>query len=376
MVYFPIEDNQQNKEPWLAVSLSWLVPGCGQFYLKKYVRGIIFIMLIGLFHVFWLASLVSVECSIILTIAIGFCGFTILPVFACVDAFKITKKINTEKFEKERALSKDPWIAVFISLLLPGLGHAYIRKGGFLVLYIFIFLVLHISSMRILSLLAIYVIIALFLFRALVCIHAYAASPVHRERKKNAIIIFAVLLVFVQCLSRLLIPWLNTKYLVEFCNPTIGQSMSPTIKDGDRIIVNKRAYDWDKPGIGDIVTVAVYKNENEFCKRIVAVGGETVEVKDGQVYVNSKKRSFKTSEDFGNDPNEANQITDGVEKNGSYPVFGAGKPYRVPEGCYFVLGDNIQSGLDSRFYGAFPIDKIIGKVVKIYWPLHRIGSLY
>lgn len=365
------------KEPWLAVSLSWLVPGCGQFYLRSYVRGIIFIMLIGLFHVFWLASLVSTECSIILTIAVVFCDLTVLPVFACVDAFKTAKRINTEKFETERASSKDPWLTVFLSLLLAGLGHAYIRKGGFLVLYIFIFLVLRILSMRILSLLAIYVIIAaLFLFRVLVCIHAYAASPVHRERKKNAIIIFAVFLVLVQCLSGILIPWLDTKYLIQISSPSMGSSMSPTIKEGDKTITSKLAYIWGNPEIGDIVLITVPEYKDPWCKRVVAVGGETVQVKDGQIYVNGKKRSFKIPRDLSKDSYQSNQITDDTEIDDSYMEFGTDKPYLVPEGCYFVLGDNIQNSVDSRYYGAFSKDSIIGKVVRIYWPLRRIGTLY
>jgi signal peptidase I len=371
MIYCSSESTQQNREPWLAVSLSWLVPGVGQLYENRYARGSIFIVLVGLFYVFWLASLMSTKCSFLVSLGIKLCSYIILPAFACLSAFKIAKRVNTGEFETERTLSKDPWLAVFLSLLLPGLGHAYIRKGVFCVLYIFIFLALRILSMR-----AIYAFIALSLFRVCVGVHAYAASPIHREQKKNTIIMFAILLMSVQCMSGILIPRITTKYIVQKSNPLEGSSMNPTIKNNDTMIINKLAYLWYDPEIGDIVALTIPETEYLSCKRVVAVGGETVQVKEDKIYVNGKMRKFKIPEDSGGDAQQNDQIANNRKIHNSYLKFGVDKPYRVPEGRYFVLGDNIQHSVDSRYYGAFPKEKIVGKVIKIYWPLHRIGTLY
>ena len=369
-----IEDIQQSREPWLAVSLSWLIPGFGQFYANRYARGVIFITLAGFFYIFWFASLMSTKCSIIPSIAINLFGSIILPAFICLDAFKITRGANTAEFETDRVLSKDPWLATFLSLLLPGLGHAYLRKGFFFILYIVVFLWL-----RILSIQAVYAFIALHLFRVFVCIHAYFALPIRREQKNNIIITFAVLLIFVQCFNGIFMPWMTPKYLVEF-NPSIGSCMEPTIKNNDKIIINKLAYAWEEPEIGDIVVFAVPENTRTVPgvmsgKRVVAIGGETVQVKDGQIYVNGKKRKFKVPKYFGEGSKQTSQI-EGEKMHDLYLNFGVAEPYLVPEDDYFLLGDNIENSVDSRCFGAVHKEDIVGKVTKIYWPLQRIGTLY
>ena len=382
MVCCSTEDTQRNKEPWLAVNLSWLIPGCGQFYVKSYARGTIFIILAILFYIFWLASLMSTKCSIIPSLAIRLCGSIILPVFACVDAFKVAKRGNTGEFETQRALSKDSWLAVFLSLLLPGLGHAYIRKGAFFVLYAFIFLVLGILSMQ-----AVYAVITLVLFRVLVCFHAYFVSPIYREQKKETIIVFAILVLSVGCFVGILMPWIETTYFVQGSFPTWGSSMEPTIEGNDRIIINKLAYVWNDPEVADIIALKIPKyvqipeNAPErtaylLCKRVIAVGGETVEVKDGKVYVNGKERRFIISRNFGENFKHKGQSSGAQQLPSLYNVLGVVEPYRVPADRYFLLGDNMRDSMDSRYFGAILKEEIIGKATKIYWPLRRIGTLY
>lgn len=114
-----------------------------------------------------------------------------------------------------------------------------------------------------------------------------------------------------------------------------------------------------KPQRGDII-VFVYPVDptKDFIKRLIAVGGETVEIKDGAVYINGK------------------EVTDGRIKRTYYynrGDYGAeGQIVHVPPGYVFVMGDNSASSYDSRYWGFVPETSIIGKADFIFWPLDRI----
>ena len=382
MVSCTAENTQRNREPWLAVGLSWLIPGCGQLYAGSYLWGGIFIILAGFFYIFWLASLMSAKCSIFTSLVIRLGSFIILSVLVCVDAFKLAKRANTDEFEVERTAGKDPWLAVFLSLLLPGLGHAYIRKWTLFGLYLLSFFMLGILYKH-----TVYAFIILPLFRVFVCIHAYMASPVLRKQNKNTIIMSAIFLMSVECLGGILVPWITTTYIVQGSNPSVGASMEPTLRDNNRIIINNIAYVWDAPEIGDIIALKVPENVKiprnaskrariALIKRVVAVGGETVQVKDDKVYVNGKERRFEITREFDENFDREKQKSDYVKVWGPYLKFGVDQPYRVPADCYFLLGDNLEYSADSRYFGAVPKEEIIGKVVKTYRPPMRMGRLY
>lgn len=294
-----------------------------------------------------------------------------------MDAFRAARKGNTDEFEQERALSSDPWLAVFLSVVLPGAGHLYLRKGGFFALYIFIFFLLAGFSLR-----SVGGAITLSLYRVVVCIHAYLVCPMHQRRNKKALILLGVLVVSVGSLSRVFLPWLTTKYAVER-NRFVGSSMEPTIRNDEGVIINKLAYVWNKPKVNDIVVFtppeADGSGKSISGKRVIAVGGQTVQVKHGHVYINRERilrpelgSSYRLRERVAHDGEKAESVLFW----GAYERFGVQQPYKVPEGHYFVLGDNIQNSVDSRSFGAISEEAIVGKVVKIYWPPSRIGTLY
>lgn len=134
-------------------------------------------------------------------------------------------------------------------------------------------------------------------------------------------------------------------------------SMEPIVMPGDRIFVNRLAYVWSDPQRGDIVMFKYPDDESEdYLKRIIGLPGETVTIKDGLVYINDSKVPLK--EPYLNDPPE-----------GDYG------PYEVPEGCYFMLGDNRNISKDAREWTNKYVkrEKIVGKAFFRYYP--SLGKL-
>ncbi len=133
-------------------------------------------------------------------------------------------------------------------------------------------------------------------------------------------------------------------------------SMEPTLLPQDRVIVNKFIYRFRPPQKGDIV-VFVPPNDlkRDYIKRVVAVGGETLEIIENEVYINGKK------------------IVEPYRINSSdFSHYG---PIKVPKNCVFVMGDNRPNSLDSRVFGPLKTSQILGKAIAVYWPPWRIKIL-
>jgi signal peptidase I len=153
--------------------------------------------------------------------------------------------------------------------------------------------------------------------------------------------------------------------------------MEPTLPEGSRSIVDKFTYRWKDPAVGDIILFTAPDNSHfDFTspaeKRVIAVGGETVWIRDGVVYVDGKereplKRSHRQEHPGSGPP------TGFFDPDNPYLAYGVNELYKVPQGHYFVMGDNRRDSIDSRCYGAIPKERIIGRVVKILWPPRRLG---
>ena len=130
-------------------------------------------------------------------------------------------------------------------------------------------------------------------------------------------------------------------------------SMEDTVKEGSLIIINRTAYWFKSPERGDIVTFpAPDEPETLYLKRIIGLPGDTIEIKGHQLYINGsayKEEYIKI---------EHNDLTD---------VYG---PYTVPDGYYFMLGDNRDNSLDARLWKNKYVDKndIVGKACFQYYP--------
>ncbi|MDQ4062792.1 MAG: signal peptidase I [Actinomycetota bacterium] len=136
-----------------------------------------------------------------------------------------------------------------------------------------------------------------------------------------------------------------------------SESMLPTLEVGDRLFVDKFIYRFWEPEVGDIVVFDGLETDDELIKRVVAVAGDRVKVRNGVLRVNGE---------FPEEPYARAAIfPDGSE-------FG---PTKLQEGEVFVMGDNRGNSRDSRFFGPVPIEDIQGEAFLRFWPLSRIGTL-
>ena len=144
-------------------------------------------------------------------------------------------------------------------------------------------------------------------------------------------------------------------------------SMLPTIQIGDHIFVNKLAYSFRLPLIGTqvwkvgdlkrndiVVFISPVDRSTDLIKRVIAVPGDTVEIKNKKVYVNGEPIPDSHAH-FSDKMIKPNDARDNMA------------PTQVPEGKFFVMGDNRDRSYDSRFWGFANIDDIKGKATFIYW---------
>ena len=136
-----------------------------------------------------------------------------------------------------------------------------------------------------------------------------------------------------------------------------GTSMAPLLSDQERIFINKFVYRFEPIDRGDVVVFWYPLDRTKsFIKRVVALPGETVEIRRGIVYVNGKEIQ---------EPYVPPQYAD-VSDYG---------PSKVPGGSYFVMGDHRISSNDSRVFGPVSSQYIYGRAVFAYWPVDHFGSL-
>lgn len=138
-------------------------------------------------------------------------------------------------------------------------------------------------------------------------------------------------------------------------------SMRPILMEGDRIFVDKITYRFREPQRGEVI---VFKypldRKKDFVKRLIALGGETVEIRDGQIYINGKHLESPLS------------ISTRFYYNREDWDFGKlGQKIVVPEGHFFVLGDNSAQSSDSRNWGFVSRRDVVGRAVLIWWPPQR-----
>lgn len=173
-------------------------------------------------------------------------------------------------------------------------------------------------------------------------------------------IIFAIVLVFI------LKTFLFSPFLV------VGDSMKPNFQNGERVIVNLLTYRFNEPEAGDVIVLDVPEEDRRFIKRIIGVPGDKVELKGDQLFINDK---------LVEEPYLREAIAESAARGETYNGEGAWFDFPnarvegniVPEGYYFVLGDNRSDSTDSRIIGFRKEEDIIGRVDVIMWPFNKIS---
>lgn len=165
-------------------------------------------------------------------------------------------------------------------------------------------------------------------------------------------------------LFALVLAWLISTFVVQpFQIPT--GSMEPTIEINDRILAEKVSYYFRDIEQNDIVTFSDPSQAGRtLIKRVIAVGGQTVDLQDGQVVIDGVP--YNESYTYGLPSEPLPSQLDGVTI--SYP-------YTVPEGSIWVMGDNRINSADSRYFGPISVEEVTGRAFCTYWPLTSIGGL-
>lgn len=182
-------------------------------------------------------------------------------------------------------------------------------------------------------------------------------------------------------------------------------SMKPTIIEGDRIFVNKVAYDlklpftlvtlasWGNPVRGDVVVFDSLNDNKRLIKRVVGTPGDIIEIIDNQLFINSVSAFYGNAdqtivakywdsssetaskpvlykEQFDKKEHLITILNRGIEKARNFG------PYRVPENHYFMLGDNRDNSADSRFIGAIDRKFILGQANKIVFSTKKYERFF
>ena len=358
-------------DPWIAVNLSVIWPGLGQLYSKAIAKGIGFAIatLVLMYAVGW--SLFAADGNTITGLwMIGV--LVILYVFNLFDAYDTIRPLPKPDPREIYQPSQNRWYGLFLSQILPGFGHLYFQQAamgglflgmGVLTAYLANFYVMLLPIPP--------------LIWAIACSHLYftTTKPSLRHRKnlpqgaskpKTYASSSPPAWIIPTIIGGLLMTRLAVGHIPTWINQSVlqcivpSESMVPTLQVDDRIFVERNP-DY-RPHLGDLIVfrapieaIALLDAHPEtlFVKRIVGLPNQIVEVKYGRVLINQKP------------------LAEPYASLANYSL----SPTKIPDNAYFVLGDNRNSSADSHVWGFLPIDDILGKAYKIYWPANRVRSL-
>ncbi|HTV42554.1 MAG TPA: signal peptidase I [Candidatus Sulfotelmatobacter sp.] len=284
---------------------------------------------------------------------------------------------------------RSPWTAAILSLIMPGLGQVYVGAlaqglvwmflcGTFLVMGLLIlsFPAAHswtLGCVAELSSLVIWLAAAVDSRRL-----ALRCKPDYELKDYNRWYVYVLLLLIGTGSLLAYALYVRGQMLQAFIVP--GAAMYPTILPNDRVIAIKNAYQTVDPLRGDIVLFADPDDRRIFfIKRVIAISGDTVEIKSGKLYINhvelplesigpatiSSGKTTSTGEDFYENNNGA-KYRIFISREKQTPDFG---PSTVPKHDCFVMGDNRNNALDSRYFGPIALASLRGKFEYRFWPI-------
>jgi signal peptidase I len=280
-----------------------------------------------------------------------------------------------------------PIVAVLLSVAATGLGHVYcgrMTKGLILFFVSFAFAPIIVraaqsgASTGVLLIVvgSIVLMLAVFIYAVVDAgLLARRIGSEYKPREYNRWYLYLVMIVVAVGYPSNMSGSIREHVLQAFKIPSTA--MAPGILPGDRVFLNKVVYGVHSPQRGDVV-IFTYPDDRRFSyiKRIMALPGDSIEIKDNLVWVNDQLLKYKSTS-----PQEINfsaqkGTTYLVERNHltSYPIMTEEnkidniEKITVPHGHCFVLGDNRANSRDSRHFGPVPLADVKGRVDYIYWP--------
>lgn len=142
-----------------------------------------------------------------------------------------------------------------------------------------------------------------------------------------------------------------------------GESMLPSLEDGNRIILSKMT----TINRFDEVVFHATDSSDSYVKRVIGLPGDTIEMKNDVLYINEKAVDEPYLDEFKNNLQGRERLTE------DFTLKNLTGKQKVPKGQMFVLGDNRLYSKDSRIFGFVPMDRIIGEVKLRIWPISDIG---
>ena len=290
-----------------------------------------------------------------------------------------------------------PWLAVTLSVIMAGLGHIYCGRfvKGLVLTFLSCILIPVISGILSVghSSVRIVVIITALLSSSVVWLFAIIDSGYTAKRTAenytpkdyNRWYVYVILVMMGTGGSTQIAFNVRATLLEAFRVPSA--SNYPTIDPNDRLLANKLAYKKSDPKRGDLIVFLNPENRRmNYIKRVVAVAGDTVEIKGGQLYINDEQlqRQKLAQSTLDNirvevkgEPLEGD-VFEETNGDAKYKIFLAGPPddytssnfakITVPEHHCFVLGDNRSNSYDSRHFGPVPLATVKGRADYLYWP--------
>ena len=290
-----------------------------------------------------------------------------------------------------------PWLAVLLSWIMAGLGHIYCGKfvkGLIITFLVCIFIPVFFGALSVgPSSVRMVVVILSFLIFVIIWLFSiidswYTAkhtSASYTPKDYNRWYVYLLLVLMGTGGSTQIAFNIRTTLLEAFRVP--AASCYPTIVPNDRLLANKLAYKNKDPERGDLIVFLNPKDRRQnYIKRVVAIAGDTVEIKDGQLLINNQqlqREKIVQSElddikiEFDDKPLEG-EVFEETNGDAQYKIFLAGPPHNkgpndfskitVPEHHCFVLGDNRNLSFDSRNFGPVPLATIKGKADYLYCP--------
>ncbi|WP_328286465.1 signal peptidase I [Ureibacillus manganicus] len=190
----------------------------------------------------------------------------------------------------------------------------------------------------------------------------YEKQPEKNEKKKNELWEWTKALIIAFLIAVVIRYFLFTPIVVD------GDSMMPTLENGDRMIVNKFGYMIGEPNRFDIVVFHAPEGK-DYIKRVIGLPGEHIEYRNDQLYINGEPIEEPYLDEYKSQLPKGDLTQDftlqdipNVDPNVEV----------IPEGYVFVMGDNRRGSKDSRHIGLVNIDEIIGSTNLIFWPINEI----